>query len=263
MAERSTDTLLEVQGLSRRFGGLQAVDDLSFAIPEGQVAALIGPNGAGKSTAFHLISGFVHADTGSVRFSGQSLDRLPAHGRARRGLVRTFQIPKVFPRLTVRENLDVASPDQPARHLSGACVPLLARRRAATVRARTDELLETFGLAAKADDYAGELSGGQRKLLEFARALVPRPRMLLLDEPLAGVLPALGEQLFEHVERLRRDEGMTFLFVEHDLGTVMRASDRVLVMAQGALVADGTPDEVRADPLVVEAYLGAPDEDDG
>lgn len=259
----STNTLLEVQGLSRRFGGLQAVDDLSFSIPEGQVAALIGPNGAGKSTAFHLISGFVRADSGSVRFAGRSLDRLPAHARARHGMVRTFQIPKVFPRLTVRENLDVASPEQPARRLSGAIVPTLARRHSATVRARTDELLETFGLTAKADDFAGELSGGQRKLLEFARSLVPRPRMLLLDEPLAGVLPALGEQLFEHVERLRREEGMTFLFVEHDLATVMRSSDRVIVMANGALVADGTPDAVRADERVIEAYLGAPEDDDG
>jgi branched-chain amino acid transport system ATP-binding protein len=242
--------------VTKRFGGLVAVDDVSFELEAGSITALIGPNGAGKSTLFHCVSGFVRADSGSVRFNGRSVTHRTAHGRSKLGMVRTFQIPTAFNRLSVFENVELAARDQPADRLAGALVPGLGRLRRASIRQRTKDLLETFGLSDKADDLAGELSGGQRKLLEFARVLMTEPKLLLLDEPLAGVNPALGERLFEHVERLRRERGMTFLFVEHDIRTVMDASDRVLVMAQGALIADGEPEQIRSDHAVVEAYLG-------
>jgi branched-chain amino acid transport system ATP-binding protein len=251
-----SDALLTVSGVSKRFGGLQAVSDVGFDVAEGSIAALIGPNGAGKSTLFHCVSGFLRPDEGEVTFAGRRVHRRSAHARARLGMVRTFQIPTAFNRLSVRENVELAARDQPADRLSGALVPGLGRMHAGDIRRRADELLETFGLDEKAGDYAGTLSGGQRKLLEFARTLMTQPRMLLLDEPLAGVNPALGERLFEHVARLRAEQGMTFLFVEHDIATVMNSSDRVLVMAQGQLIADGTPSEVRTDAAVIEAYLG-------
>ncbi len=251
-----SEPLLQVDGISKRFGGLTAVDDVSFALEPGTITALIGPNGAGKSTLFHCVSGFIRSDSGTVRLDGRSVTRRSAHARSKLGMVRTFQIPTAFNRLTVFENVELAARDQPADRLTGALVPGLGRLRRTSIRQRTGDLLETFGLTAKADHLAGELSGGQRKLLEFARVLMTEPRLLLLDEPLAGVNPALGERLFEHVDRLRAEQGMTFLFVEHDIRTVMDHSDRVLVMAQGALIADGDPDAVRANPAVVEAYLG-------
>jgi ABC-type branched-subunit amino acid transport system ATPase component len=226
--------ILEVRDVVRRFGGIRAVDGASLGVEAGSITSLIGPNGAGKSTLFNVVSGFTRAEQGEVAFEGRRIDRRAPHRIARAGLVRTFQHAHVLRRMSVLDNLLVARPDA----------------------GRARELLELVRLDAHAGDYAGALSGGQQKLLDFARALMTAPRLLLLDEPMAGVSPALRVQLLEHIRELRERDGITFLIVEHDLELVMRASDRVIVMNEGAVIASGTPDEVRADQRVVDAYLG-------
>ena len=249
--------ILEVREIVRGFGGLRAVDEASFDVEGGSITALIGPNGAGKSTLFNVVSGFLSAERGSVRFEGRPIDRSPPHRIAQRGLVRTFQVPRTLTRMSVRDNVLVAATSHPGERLNGiAFRPGLARTRERRARARAAELLALFRLDGHADEYAGVLSGGQRKLLDFARVLMAEPRLVLLDEPMAGVNPTLGRQLVEHVLRLRTEAGMTFLFVEHDLDIVMEASDRVIVMNEGRVIASGTPDEVRGDQRVVDAYLG-------
>jgi ABC-type branched-subunit amino acid transport system ATPase component len=249
--------ILEVQDVVRRFGGLRAVDEASFHVDEGSITALIGPNGAGKSTLFNVISGFLSAERGTVRFEGRRIDRAPAHRIARRGLVRTFQIPRALTRMSVLDNVLLAATRHPGERLNGLVLhPGRVRSRERRARERAAELLALFRLDTHAGEYAGVLSGGQRKLLDFARVLMAEPRLVLLDEPMAGVNPALGRQLVEHVLRLRTETGMTFLFVEHDLDIVMEASDRVIVMNEGRVIASGTPAEVRGDQRVVDAYLG-------
>jgi neutral amino acid transport system ATP-binding protein len=249
--------ILEVHEVVRGFGGLRAVDDASFDVEGSSITALIGPNGAGKSTLFNVVSGFLSAERGSVQFEGRRIDRSPPHRIAQRGLVRTFQVPRTLTRMSVLDNVLVAATSHPGERLNGiAFRPGLARRRERRARARAAELLVLFRLDGHADEYAGVLSGGQRKLLDFARVLMAEPRLVLLDEPMAGVNPTLGRQLVEHVLRLRTEAGMTFLFVEHDLDIVMEASDGVIVMNEGRVIASGTPDEVRGDQRVVDAYLG-------
>jgi neutral amino acid transport system ATP-binding protein len=249
--------ILEVREVVRGFGGLRAVDDASFDVEGGSITALIGPNGAGKSTLFNVVSGFLSAERGSVQFESRRIDRSPPHRIAQRGLVRTFQVPRTLTRMSVLDNVLVAATSHPGERLNGiAFRPGLARRRERRARARAAELLALFRLDGHADEYAGVLSGGQRKLLDFARVLMAEPRLVLLDEPMAGVNPTLGRQLVQHVLRLRTEAGMTFLFVEHDLDIVMEASDRVIVMNEGRVIASGTPDEVRGDQRVVDAYLG-------
>jgi neutral amino acid transport system ATP-binding protein len=252
-----SDVILEVEGVEKRFGGVRAVDGTSFGVERGSITALIGPNGAGKSSLFDVVSGFERADGGAIRLDGHSIYRLPAYAIARRGLVRTFQLTKTLSVMSVLDNMLLAAPRHPGERLGGWFVrPLAARRREREARARALELLETFSLGALADEYAGTLSGGQRKLLELARALMLAPRLVLLDEPLAGVNPTLGRRLLEHIEDLRRSDGTTVLFVEHDMEVVMNHSDRVIVMAQGRVIADGPPQDVRRNDVVVEAYLG-------
>jgi ABC-type branched-subunit amino acid transport system ATPase component len=226
--------ILEVRDVVRRFGGVRAVDGASLSVEAGSITSLIGPNGAGKSTLFHVVSGFLSAEQGEVAFEGKRIDRRPPHRIARAGLVRTFQHARVLRRMSVLDNLLLARPDDE----------------------RARELLALVRLDAHTSDYAGTLSGGEQKLLDFARALMTEPRLLLLDEPMAGVSPTLRVQLLEHIHELRDRTGVTFLIVEHDLEVVMRASDRVIVMNEGRVIASGTPDEVRADPRVVDAYLG-------
>ena len=252
-----SDSILEVDGVEKRYGGVRAIDGASLSVERGSITALIGPNGAGKSTLFDVVSGFERADGGAIRLDGRSIYRLPAYAIARRGLVRTFQMTKTLNVMSVLDNMLLASPDHPGERLSTWIVrPWAGRRRERTARTRALELLETFELAPHARAYAGTLSGGQRKLLELARALMLAPRLVLLDEPLAGVNPTLGRRLLEHIEELRHDEGTTVLFVEHDMEVVMNHSDRVIVMAQGHVIAEGSADEVRRNEMVVEAYLG-------
>ncbi|MBX6320466.1 MAG: ABC transporter ATP-binding protein [Rhodospirillaceae bacterium] len=251
--------ILEVEDVHKSFGGLRAVAGASLAVRRGSLTALIGPNGAGKTTLFDLITGFAAPDRGAVRFEGRMIAGWAPHRIARLGLVRTFQLTRVFAAMSVIDNMMLAAPDQPGESLLGLLNPAArVRAREAAVRARAMALLARFGLDGKAGDYAGTLSGGQRKLLELARALMVEPRLVLLDEPMAGINPVLGRRLLDDVEALRRDAGMTFLFVEHDMDVVMTRADHVIVMAEGAVIADGPPEVIRTEARVIDAYLGQP-----
>ena len=255
--EPGKGALLEVDGVVKRFGGIRAVDGATFDVAERSITALIGPNGAGKTTLFNVVTGFYRRDRGSTRLAGEEVLHLPAFQIARRGMVRTFQITKALAAMPVIDNMMLAAPEQPGERFRNIVLrPGAVRRRETEVRAQAIELLEVFNLAQLGDDYAGTLSGGQRKLLELARALMARPRLLLLDEPMAGINPTLGRRLLDHMQRLRSSEGMTFLFIEHDMDVVMNHSDRVIVMAEGRVIAEGEPHEVRQDQAVVDAYLG-------
>ena len=249
--------LLEVERLSRSFGGVAALDEATFAVEEGSITALIGPNGAGKTTAFNVISGFLKPDAGAIRFAGRRIEGLRGDLVARAGLVRAFQAPRVLTRMSVLDNMLLAGKDQPGERLS---MNWLAPRRVAVreleVHRRALDLLELVRLLPLAEAYAGTLSGGQRKLLELGRALMVEPRMILLDEPMAGVAPVLAEQLVEHIRRLRAERGVTFCVIEHDMDVVMSISDRVIVMDEGRVIAEGPPDAIQRDERVIEAYLG-------
>lgn len=244
--------LLEVRDVAHAFGGVRAVDGATFDVEEGSISGLIGPNGAGKSTLFNCISGFLRAQSGRVTLDGRRIDRLSPHRIARAGLVRTFQTPRALTRMTVVENVLLATPGHPGERLARR-----GGKREREAKTRAAELLALVGLDSHADALAGTLSGGQRKLLDLIRALMAEPRLLLLDEPMAGVSPTLRVELLRHIRELRDRNGITLLIVEHDLDFVMGASDRIVVMNDGRVIADGTPDEVRGDERVVDAYLGA------
>ncbi len=249
--------LLEARGVSKAFAGVRAVDDVSLTVEAGSITALIGPNGAGKSTLFNCISGFVRADAGRIELAGRRIDRRPPHRIVRAGLGRTFQTARALTRMTVLDNVRLAAPEHPGEHLWGVVARRAAvRRREVEVTEQAHELLRLVRLDGHAGALSGTLSGGQRKLLDLARILMAAPRLILLDEPVAGVAPALREELLAHVLELRADRGVSFLIVEHDLGFVMQASDRVVVMNEGRVLMDGTPEEVRNDERVIDAYLG-------
>jgi neutral amino acid transport system ATP-binding protein len=249
------DPVLVVDGVTRTFGGLTAVDVGHLEFQRGAITGLIGPNGAGKTTLFNLLTGFDKADTGDWTFDGTRLNGMSPHRVARGGVVRTFQLTKALAKLTVLDNMRLGAPGQTGESFFGALfTPWARQERAVTERAR--ELLGRFRLDAKADDMAGSLSGGQRKLLEMARALMMDPQVVMLDEPMAGVNPALTQSLLGHVRSLR-DDGMTVVFVEHDMDVIRDVSDWVVVMAQGSVIAEGPPEALSSNKAVVDAYLGA------
>ncbi len=250
------DPILVADNVVRSFGGLTAVDVGHLEVQRGVITALIGPNGAGKTTLFNLLTGFDRPDSGTWTFNGRDLNRVSAYKVARLGMVRTFQLTKVLSRLTVIENMRVGATGQRGEGLLSAMIAPLWRAQETANTTRAEALLERFLLIKKRDDFAGSLSGGQRKLLEMARALMADPELVMLDEPMAGVNPALKQSLLGHVKTLR-DEGRTVLFVEHDMDMVRDISDWVIVMAQGRVGAEGPPDSVMADPKVIDAYLGA------
>ena len=256
-APERNGTILELSDVVKHFGGVAAVDGAELDVRRGSITALIGPNGAGKTTLFNIVSGFYKPERGVIAFEGERIDRKPPHAIAQRGLVRTFQITRALTKMSVLENMMLAAPDQPAEHLWRLVfTPRSARAREREVHERAHELLKLVRLDRLAGDYAGTLSGGQRKLLEFGRALMRDPTMIMLDEPMAGVNPALGLELLDHMKRLQEERGTTFLLIEHDMEVVMSVSERVIVMNEGRVISAGPPDEVRRDQAVVDAYLG-------
>jgi len=248
--------ILVADNVVRRFGGLTAVDVDHVSVERGKITALIGPNGAGKTTFFNLLTGFDKPDSGTWALNGKPLTGMPPYKVARLGMVRTFQLTKALSKLTVMENMRLGATGQLGERFLPALLPFMWHSQEKQITERARELLVRFKLDAKANDFAGSLSGGQRKLLEMARALMVSPDLVMLDEPMAGVNPALKQSLLGHVKSLRED-GMTVLFVEHDMDMVHDISDTVIVMAQGKVVTTGTPDDVMADPRVIDAYLGA------
>jgi ABC-type branched-subunit amino acid transport system ATPase component len=247
--------VLEVVGVSREFGGVRAVDDVSFAVREGTLTGLIGPNGAGKSTLLATLAGTLAVSSGSVIYRGQDITGMPAFRRARLGLVRTFQLASEFKRLTVMENLLSAVPVNRGDSFRGAVLgKRYWRSDESAAIARAERILERFGLEGVANEYAGDLSGGQRRLVEIMRALMAEPGMLLLDEPMAGVHPNLARRIGHQLAALC-GEGMTILMVEHELAIMDEFCDPVVVMAEGSVLAEGTMEQLRARSEVVEAYL--------
>ncbi|MGP9695612.1 ABC transporter ATP-binding protein [Brachybacterium sp. AOP25-B2-12] len=253
---RKSDPILVAHEVTRVFGGLKAVDVAHVEIPRGVITALIGPNGAGKTTLFNLLTGFDAPNEGDWNFDGKDLSGVPAYKVSRLGEIRTFQLTKVLGMMTVLENMKLGARHQKGEHIWQALFPFLWKSQEKEIEARALELLERFKLLPKKDDYAAAMSGGQRKLLEMARALMCDPQLIMLDEPMAGVNPALKQSLLEHIVSLK-DDGVSVLFVEHDMHMVQSIADWVIVMAEGKVVAEGPPGIVMDDPAVVEAYLGS------
>ena len=250
------DPILLADNVRKNFGGVVAVDVDHIEVQRGSITALIGPNGAGKTTLFNLLTGFDTPDAGEWRFDGRSLAKVVAHKTASMGMVRTFQLTKSLTKMSVIENMKLGATHQVGERWWNGLFPFRWKAQEKLIEQRADQLLQRFKLDHMRNEYAGTLSGGQRKLLEMSRALMTNPRLVMLDEPMAGVNPALKQSLNEHIRGLR-DDGMTVLFVEHDMDMVHDVSDWVIVMAEGRIIAEGTPEAIAANPAVIEAYLGA------
>jgi ABC-type branched-subunit amino acid transport system ATPase component len=248
--------LLEIRGLSKRFGGVVALNDVSLDVAPGEIVGLIGPNGSGKTTLFNCVTGFYRPDKGRVLYDGQDITHQPPHKIALSGLARTFQIVQIFPGLTVFENLLLALQEHQERNAIARFLRFPSVRRGeAYARERAIRILREFNLLEKGQDLAGTLSYGQRKLLEFAAVLMPDPKLILLDEPVAAINPTMIENMKAHIRRCNR-EGTAFLIIEHNMSVVMDICARVVVLDFGMKIAEGPPDQIQRDPVVLEAYFG-------
>jgi branched-chain amino acid transport system ATP-binding protein len=257
MAGDGTAAILTVDGVTKSFGGLRAVDGCSLTVAEGSITGLIGPNGAGKTTLFNIVTGFLSPDSGRIFFRDERIDGLPPHGLFRKGVARTFQIPHELKSMTVLENLMLIPPGQAGEHVWNPWLfPWRVGREEETNFIKASEVLQFVELAHLRDEYAANLSGGQKKLLELARTLMCDAKLVLLDEPGAGVNRMLMKKLVADIERLRRELGITFFVIEHDMDLVAQLCDTVIVMSEGKTLAQGTLDEMKEDERVLNAYLG-------